>query len=131
MEDRYYHQAKKQVRKKKRFYRHLTTFIIINLFLFFMNQMTDPYDQWFVFPLMSWGVALAFHYINVFGIPGSKALSVEWENREIEKEMYRLKEEDALKYNKPVDYNITIPDEELELNDFKKLRKEWDDSDLV
>ena len=131
MEERYYNQARKQVKKKKRFYRHLTSYIIINFFLFAINQMTDPFEQWFFFPLLSWGVAIAFHYINVFGLPGNKALSPEWEEKEIQKEIYRLKKEDSLRYDRPIDHEITVPDEELELKEFKNLRKEWDDSDLV
>ncbi|MFK8100892.1 MAG: 2TM domain-containing protein [Saprospiraceae bacterium] len=134
MTDPYYAQAKRQVRKKKGFYRHLTSYIIINAFILAINLITDPFDQWFVFPLLSWGVGLAFHYINVFGLPGNKALSKEWEEKEIEKEMQRLQREDNLKHrykSLPEPDHITMPDEELELNDFKKLRKEWDDSELV
>lgn len=126
-----YYKAKKRVKRKKEFYQHLTAYLIIIGFLFTLNMLVDPYDSWFIFPALGWGVGLAFHFIGVFGLPGTKILTSEWEEREIEKEMDKLNRYDrpAKKYKK--EEEDIIPDEELELKEFKKLRKEWDDSDFV
>ena len=65
-----------------------------------------------------WGIGLAFHYLKVFGLPGSGVLSKEWEDTEVQKEMQKMtgkkseiKEEEKL--------------------DLKELRKNYDDSELV
>ena len=116
--------AKKKVNKKKGFYSHLSVFIAVGIFFFVLNMVTDPFDTWFFFPLLPWSVGLSIHYLSVFGFPGG-ALTDEWEERELEKEMRRL------------DHKVEVPEppheieEELELKEFKKLRKEWDDGDFV
>ncbi len=119
-----YRIAKKRVKKKKGFYSHASVFLAVGSFFFVLNMLTDPYDIWFFFPLLPWSVGLIIHYLSVFGLPGG-ALSEEWEEKEMEKEMRKL------------DRHVEYPDpphevdEELELKEFKKLRREWDDQDFV
>ncbi|MBK8563815.1 MAG: 2TM domain-containing protein [Saprospiraceae bacterium] len=91
--------AKKKVKDKKDFYQHLMSYAIVNTFLFALNIITSPGYLWFVFPLMGWGVGLAFHYVGVFGIPGFDILSKEWEERELEKEL--RKDSQAQSIEKP------------------------------
>ena len=93
-----------------------------------MNMFTDPSEIWFVFPMMGWGIGLTIHYLNVFGFPGSKVLGHDWEQKELEKEIQKLKGG----VYKSDDYIAPIDvEDELELKEFKKLRKEWDDTDFV
>ena len=117
-----YLKAKKRVKAKKGFYWHLATFVIVNGFLFLINLLTSPGDWWYLFPLISWGVSLVFHFIAVFGIPGLNFNNKEWEEKEIDKELRKRAPEAPLP---------TEPDEELELKEFRKLRNDWKDSDFV
>ena len=48
----------------------------------------------------------------------------DWEEREIQRELAKIRRKNNI--NSPIE-----PDEELELKEFKKLRKEWDDQDFV
>jgi hypothetical protein len=116
--------AKKKVKDKKDFYQHLMSYAIVNTFLFALNLITSPGYLWFVFPLMGWGVGLAFHYVGVFGIPGFDILSKEWEERELEKEL--RKDSQAQSIEKP---KASVEKEKsLEL---KELRKNYDESEFV
>lgn len=117
--------AKKRVKDKKAFYQHLMSYAIVNLFLAALNFITSPGYLWFVFPLLGWGVGLAFHYVDVFGIPGFDILSKEWEDRELDRELKQGNQENQpLKREKQ--YKKT--DKPLEL---PELRKNYDESDFV
>ncbi len=118
--------AKKRVKAKKAFYQHLMSFAIVNLFLLALNLLTSPGYLWFVFPLLGWGVGLAFHYVDVFGIPGFDILSKEWEERELEKELRQDNEPSQM--GKPTKPNNMQQDKGLEL---KELRRNYDESDFV
>lgn len=119
--------AKKRVKAKKEFFQHLMSFAIVNLFLFVINLLTSPSYFWFVFPLMAWGVGLAFHYVDVFGIPGYDILSKEWEERELEKELRRVdRSKQPLVKQPPIEEKKS--DKPMEL---KELTKRYDDSDFV
>ncbi|MFQ5447013.1 MAG: 2TM domain-containing protein [Saprospiraceae bacterium] len=118
--------AKKKVKAKKQFYRHLATFVIVNLFLFALNMITTPFYWWFGFPLLGWGMGLAFHYVDVFGIPGFDILSHEWEDQQLETELRKMKDEETQQNPKRLAGKTSR--EELEL---KELRKNYDESELV
>ncbi len=117
--------AKKKVKSKKEFYQHLMSFVIVNFFLFALNMITSPFTWWFHFPLLGWGVGLAFHYVDVFGIPGFDILSKEWEERELDKELRRNDSNEPIKTSRP---KQPMEKEELEL---KELRKNYDESEFV
>lgn len=89
-EDEQYLIAKKRVKKKKRFYGHLMAYILVGIFFFILNITTDPYDMWFHFPMMGWGIGLGMHYFRVFGFPFVGSLDASWEQREIEKELRKI-----------------------------------------
>jgi len=118
--------AKKRVKAKKAFYQHLMSFAIVNLFFLALNLLTSPGSLWFVFPLLGWGLGLAFHYVDVFGIPGFDILSKEWEERELEKELRQDNEPSQM--GKPTKPNTLQQDKGLEL---KELRRNYDESDFV
>ncbi|MEM1991533.1 MAG: 2TM domain-containing protein [Nitrososphaerota archaeon] len=42
---------------------HLASYIIVNVFLVFINLYTSPATIWFVWPLFGWGIGLAFHFV--------------------------------------------------------------------
>ena len=118
--------AKKKVKAKKGFYQHLMAYAIINSFLFVLNIITSASYLWCVFPLLGWGVGLAFHYVEVFGIPGFDILSKEWEDREMERELKRLG--DGKQGKAPVPTQKNSKPESLEL---KELHKNYDESEFV
>ena len=118
-----YKAAEKRVKAKKGFYTHLVIYLIVNAFLFAINMLTSPQYFWFVYPLLGWGVSVAIQFFTVFGVPGTGRLDEKWEAEEIEKELRRMGKSSD-------DFEIE-PEDELELKEFKKLRKDWEDSDFV
>ena len=107
-----FNKALKAVRKKKKFYTHLSTFIAVGGFFFLINYLINlnnpsgaPENWWFFYPLLPWGVGLAIHYFKIFGIPGTDGMSPEWEHRELKKEIKRLQQ---------TTINVTAPEEEKE-----------------
>ena len=127
MEEYIYRKARERVRKKKGFYGHLSAYLAVGVFFLVMNMVTDPWDLWFFYPMMPWGVGLLIHYFGVFGLPGrEKVLTKSWEEREMEKEMQRLRRKHQPPEEAPKDF--------LDLKDIRKEKvksKKWDDSDLV
>lgn len=113
-----YQEARRRVKEKAKFYKHLYTYLIINIVFFLMALFRGrPFA-----PLamsLFWGIGLAFHYLKVFGLPGSGVLSKEWEDSEVQREIQKM----AGKQDPPAKN-----EEKLEL---KELRKNYDDSELV
>jgi hypothetical protein len=103
-EEEAYHKAKKKVKAKKGFYMHFGSFCATTL----------------------WGIGIVSHYIAVFGIAGPSG--EDWEEQELEKEMRKIKRQHFVEAEEE---NITLPADELELKEFKKLRDEWEDKDFV
>ncbi|MEM0453727.1 MAG: 2TM domain-containing protein [Sulfolobales archaeon] len=48
---------------KSDFLAHFTSYVIVNMFLLFVNLYTTPRHLWFLWVLAAWGVGLAFHYV--------------------------------------------------------------------
>ncbi len=111
-------EAQRRVQKKAKFYKHLFFFLVFNGFFFttglFQGHPMEPLSVTFF-----WGIGLVFHYLKVFGLPGSGVLSNDWEEREYKRELERLEK------RKPQSRRI---EEQLEL---KEMAKNYRDSDLV
>lgn len=82
-----YEKASKRVKELKEFYGNLTSFCIVIPFLAILNLMTAPGYLWFLWPMLGWGIGIAFHAVNIFGI-GKR-----WEENKIKE----LMEEDKRK----------------------------------
>ncbi len=52
-------------RKRKSFYEHLTAYVIVNSFLVGIDYMT-PGISWSIFPILGWGIGLAFDFVDSF-----------------------------------------------------------------
>ncbi|MDY8137389.1 2TM domain-containing protein [Aquimarina sp. 2201CG5-10] len=98
-EQRRYERAKKKVQEEKGFYGHLTAYIIVNVFLLFINLdfSSRDYTDWsgwsiLITPVL-WGIGLFFHWIGVFG--KNPFFSKNWEERKIKEIMEE--EDDFLK----------------------------------
>ncbi len=125
-----YRKAKKKVRQKKGFYIHFGVYCLIVLLIYFINNHMDmdPFQYWII-PALAWGTGILAHFIGVFGLPWQHA-GEDWEEKETEKEMRKLERRQGFTPQRDED-NITVPEDRLELKEFKKLRREWDDQDLV
>lgn len=52
-------------RQKRGFYGHLASYAIVNFFLWQVDVLTAG-STWFYWPLLGWGMGLAFHAYSVF-----------------------------------------------------------------
>jgi hypothetical protein len=129
MEDKIFELARRRVKEKRGFYLHFSVYMAVGAFFFMVNALTYYYPQewWFFFPMLPWGAALTVHYLSVFGLPGG-ALSFDWEEKELRKEIRRLRA-------KAQRLEHLEDDDRLELRTLSKDRvnrqKPWDDKDLV
>jgi hypothetical protein len=118
-----YNKARKRVKAKKEFYQHLTSYVVMGIFFFLLNAVTSFGIWWFYWPLLGWGIGLAFHYFDVFGFPGTS--SPDWEEKAIAAELERMRPRPKTEE----------PAEQMELRELQKERTErrprWDDSELV
>ncbi|MEL7251031.1 MAG: 2TM domain-containing protein [Bacteroidota bacterium] len=122
-EPEYVRSARKKVRAKKWFYRHFSLYLVAIAFLASMN-MLDNYmlEPWFLYPALSWGMVISLHYLWVFGFPGTKAGTKEWEEKELAREIARrapAKPLAALPPEKKEDPSVNM-DEHLELREVNK-----------
>ena len=127
-EDIKYKEARKRVKRKKDFYEHLTTYIIISVFLVALNMITSPGRYWFHWPVLGWGMAVLFNYLDVFGVPGIGPMNKEWEDKAIQEELDKMGQE-----GRPSNKALPSPKktkERLELPQLEK-RNDWDEGDLV
>jgi len=63
-----YRKAERRVKELKGFYGNLTSYCLVIPFLLVLNLLTSPDHLWFYWPMLGWGMGLAAHGINVFGI---------------------------------------------------------------
>lgn len=52
--------------KRESFRHHLRAYLIVNAALFLINLVTGGSEAWFLYPLIGWGIGLAFHAANTF-----------------------------------------------------------------
>lgn len=64
--DEAYRLAKHRAGVKLGFYIHLVAYIMVNLFLVFINYSMNPQYLWFKWPLLGWGIGLFFHWFSVY-----------------------------------------------------------------
>lgn len=84
-ENKAYLRARKRVKEIKSFYANLTSYCIIIPFLIFVNLYTQNKYHWFWWPLLGWGIGVASHAFQVFGIGQS------WQEKKIQEIMDKQK----------------------------------------
>jgi len=89
-----YMRARKRVDKLKEFYSSLVSYVIVIPFLIFINMQTYSGFQWFWFPLLGWGMGLAFQAYEIYG--RDKYFGKSWEERKMQEFM----EEESEKKNR-------------------------------
>lgn len=78
-----YKKAKKRVEAILGFFIHLAVYLIVNLFLILNNLFHAGEVNWSIYPLVGWGIGLAFHGLGVFVFSGLNGIK----EKMIEKEM--------------------------------------------
>lgn len=87
-EDDLYRRAEKRADEKIAFYKHLMSFIIVNVIFIVLNFLTSPGEWWFYWITVFWGIGLLGHFLRVFVFTNKLE-----DNREemIKKEMENMK----------------------------------------
>ena len=81
-----YENARKRLENLKGFYWSLFAYVIVIPFLMFVNFKTSWHQhKWFFYPMLGWGVGLAFQAYEVFG--KDKYFGKSWENRKLDEFM--------------------------------------------
>ncbi len=80
-----YEKAAKRVKELKSFYGNITSYCLVIPFLVFVNLYTSPEYHWFWWPMLGWGIGVASHAIQVFGVGKN------WEDRKIRELMEKEK----------------------------------------
>jgi hypothetical protein len=83
MSDERMEKARKRAKEKMDFFRHLATYVIVMVVLVIINNVTSPGYQWWLWPLLGWGIAIVSHFLKVF-VTGNR-LEKKLVDREIEK----------------------------------------------
>lgn len=80
-----YDRATKRVKEMKGFYGNLISYCLVIPFLIFINLRTSPQYMWFWWPMLGWGIGVASHGFQVFGIGKN------WEEKKIREIMEKDK----------------------------------------
>lgn len=133
-EDKIHRLARKKVKKKKGFYWHLQVYVLINFAITMITFFEGSPGENFPMPIL-WGVALAFHYVAVFGMPGGK-MSDEWEEKEFQKEYTKMQRRyDGSTLDKK-ERRVELPKTEVDMDEYLDLKeprkmREYDENDFV
>jgi hypothetical protein len=114
-EEELYFRARKRVKARRKLYSHILSWVIMSAFFILLNLFTSNYF-WAIFPILGWGIGVAFHGIQVF--------SEEWEDKEVDKEYERMRRRHMHRHGEE-------DEENLELHEFKDLKNEWKEKDFV
>ena len=77
--------ARRAAKTKMGFYRHAGTWALVSLAIIFVDVLSGP-GWWFFWPVLGWGIAVAFHAGSVFFGDGFQQ---RLEDREVERMMRR------------------------------------------
>jgi uncharacterized membrane protein YdbT with pleckstrin-like domain len=74
---------RRMAKKRVEFRDHFMVYVIINAILFAINILTVPQFWWFLFPLVFWGIGVAFHWREAYH--GDEDTRVEREYQKLKK----------------------------------------------
>jgi len=80
-----FHRARERLEARRGFFAHVAVFVVVNIALVTINVATAPDELWAKWPLMGWGIGLAFHGLAVFVIGDRFAITDEMVERELRK----------------------------------------------
>lgn len=88
-----YIRAKERVEELKKFYSHLTSYVLVIVGLAALNYWTDGWRyMWFLWVAFGWGIGLIAHAIKTFNL--NPFFSKDWEKRKIKEYMEKQEEQE-------------------------------------
>lgn len=115
--------AKKKVEAKMGFYICTIVFSFVTVLLLMLSFYLPAVGFWLRLPIPIFIMVLAILYLSAFGLPTTGALSEDWKEEEIEKEMIKLYRQ---KKNQLPTLEELSETEILELKKLEHLKKKWD-----
>ena len=97
-EEEIFEEAKKRVKAKRGFYRHLLIYLAVNVVLIIVWALSGGTSvssgdwtggKWFLWPLTIWGVFVVINFLEVFVFK----ISIRGERAAIEEEIKKMKKE--------------------------------------
>jgi len=76
-----YYQAQKKVEEIKKFYQHLTVYLLCNPIVIVVNLITSPGYLWCIYSVIGWAIPIILHGLKAFEF--SPFYNKEWEERKI------------------------------------------------
>jgi len=80
-------EARRWVRRKRRFYTILGIYLALSLLWFTIDMLTGTDDLWFYWPMLGAGLIVAVIGIAMFGIGG--LFGGDWERRQVDRYLER------------------------------------------
>lgn len=115
--------AKKKVDAKMTFYTCTIIFTFVSVLLLMLSFYLPGAGFWLRFPIPILIMVLGILYLSAFGLPNTGALSEDWQEDEIEKEMIKLYRQRKAQLPPVEELSET---EVLELKELERLKKKWD-----
>lgn len=115
--------AKKKVETKMAFYICAIIFPVVSLVLLLLSFYLPGAGFWLRLPIPILFMVLGLLYLFAFGLPFNGALSEEWQEEEIEKEMIRLYRQKKAQMPPPEDLSES---DKLELKELERLKQKWE-----
>ena len=132
-------EAQKRVRKIKRFYKGLLSWVTTSIILIAINIFTAQGITWAKIPIFFWGISILMQAFEVIRL---QRLDKQWEKRQLEKQLGTTLPSDyvpmtVMPDEKPEDYSEELLNkekpvrEQADLTEVRKLARPWKDDDLV
>ena len=120
-------EAKKRVKRKRKFYHHVMMFGVIGMLIILLNVLFAFRLRFLLIPLIIWGFIVLAHYLRVFGLGEKGMFSDNWEQEETQKEYERILREEQKDEQEKEELDLDEPLPEKE----KSKAPDWKDQDLV
>ena len=132
-------EAQKRVRKIKRFYKGLLSWVTTSIILIAINIFTAQGITWAKWPIFFWGISILMQAFEVIRL---QRHDKQWEKRQLEKQLGTTLPSDyvpmtVMPDEKPEDYSEELLNkekpvrEQADLSEVRKLARPWKDDELV
>ena len=129
MEEDIEKKAQQKVEEKKTFYFVSMIFLMVSIILFVLSTIIGgPAAFWIRFPILVLGLLTAVFYFVIFGFPFSNVLTPQWEEEELEREMYKLQRRKKRMLPPPEEIS---EEDRLELKELERLKRKWEDDEYL
>lgn len=127
--------ARRKVARKKWFNRHFAIFIGFSIFFILLEGSSIPdfgfrHFFWTIAnsPFSLWLSIIVTHYLWVYGFPLTGALSEQWEEKEMKKELNKLYTTHPIDEE---DYQGITFEDRMELKELNRLKDKWEPDQYV